>query len=100
VHIERYMSHAIKEKNNLYKQRIEPPNVLCEELVLRAIELKVPPMLFFSHMKELHGSYLVPMGRLTPASIESMPGASAYYLELTKLPLSTKQITHYLDMID
>jgi len=100
VHIERYMSHAIKEKNNLYKQRIEPPNVLCEELVLRAIELKVPPMLFFSHMKELHGSYLVPMGRLTPASIESMPGASAYYLELTKLPLSTKQITHYLNMID
>ena len=92
VHIERYMSHAIKEKNNLYRQRIEPPNVLCEELVLRAI--------FFSHMKELHGNYLVPMGKLTPSSIESMPGASTYYLELTKLPLSTKQMTHYLDMID
>lgn len=100
VHIERYMSHAIKEKNNLYRQRIEPPNVLCEELVLRAIELKVPLMLFFSHMKELHGNYLVPMGKLTPGSIESMPGASTYYLELTKLPLSTKQMTHYLDMID
>jgi hypothetical protein len=100
VHIERYMSHAIKEKNNLYRQRIEPPNVLCEELVLRAIELKVPLMLFFSHMKELHGNYLVPMGKLTPSSIESMPGASSYYLELTKLPLSTKQMTHYLDMID
>ena len=100
VHIERYMSHAIKEKNNLYRQHIESPNVLCEELVLRAIELKVPPMLFFTHMKELHGNYLVPMGKLTPGSIEGMPGASIYYLELTKLPLSTKQMTHYLDMIN
>lgn len=100
VHIERYMSHAIKEKNNLYRQHIEPPNVLCEELVLRAIELKVPPMLFFAHMKELHSNYLVPMGKLTPVSVERMPGASIYYLELTKLPLSTKQMTHYLDMID
>lgn len=99
VHIERYMSHAIKEKNNLYKQNIESPNVLCEELVLRAVELKVPPMLFFTHMKELHGNYLVPMGKLTPDSIERMPGANAYYLELTKLPLSTKQMTQYLDMI-
>jgi hypothetical protein len=94
------MSHAIKEKNNLHRQRIESPNVLCEKLVLRAVELKVPPMLFFTHMKELHGNYLVPMGKLTPNSIKSTPGASTYYLELTKLPLSTKQMTHFLDMIN
>ena len=100
VHIERFMSHAIKEKNNLYKQPIESPNILCEKLVLRAIELKAPPMLFFTHMKELHENYLVPMGKLTPASIKSLPGASVYYLELTKLPLSTKQMTAYLDMIN
>ena len=99
VHIERCMSHAIKEKNNLYKQHIESPNVLCEKLVLRAVELKVPPVLFFTHMKELHGNCLVPMGKLTPASIQSLPGASVYYLELTKLPLSTKQMTRYLDMV-
>jgi hypothetical protein len=100
VQIERYMSHALKEKHNLYKHQIESPNVLCEELVMRAIEVKVPPMLFFKHMKELHEHYLIPMGKLTPASIESMPGASIYYLELTKLPLSTKQMTRYLDMIN
>ena len=100
VHIERYMSHAIKEKNNLYKQHIELPNVLCEKLVLRAVELKVPVMLFITHMKELHGNYLVPMGKLTPVSIKSLPGAGIYYLELTKLPLSTKQMAHYLDMIN
>jgi hypothetical protein len=51
-------------------------------------------------MKELHTNYMVPMGKLTPASIESLPGASVYYLELTKLPLSTKQMTRYLDMIN
>jgi len=100
VHIERYMSHAIKEKNNLYKKRIESPNSLCEKLVLRAVELKVPPILFFTHMKELHRDYLVPMGKLTPASIQSLPGGGVYYIELTKLPLSTKQMTHYLDMIN
>lgn len=100
VHIERYMSHALKEKNNLYKLQIESPNVLCEELVIRAAELRVPPMLFFIHMKELHEMYLVPMGKLTPSSVESLPGASVYYLELTKLPLSTKQMTRYLDMIN
>jgi hypothetical protein len=100
VHIERYMSHAIKEKNNLYKLQIESPNSLCEELVIRAVELRVPPMLFFTHMKELHENYLVPMGKLAPASIESLPGASVYYLELTKLPLSTKQMSRYLDMIN
>jgi hypothetical protein len=100
VHIERYMSRAMKEKNDLYKLQIESPNVLCEELVVRAVELRVPPTLFFTHMKELHENYMVPMGKLTPASIESMPGASTYYLELTKLPLSTKQMTRYLDMIN
>jgi hypothetical protein len=100
VHIERYMSHAIQEKNNLYKLQIESPNVLCEELVIRAVELKVPPMLFFTHMKELHESFMVPMGKLTPVSINSLPGASVYYLELTKLPLSTKQMSRYLDMIN
>jgi hypothetical protein len=100
VHIERYMSHAIKEKNNLYKLQIESPNSLCEELVIRAVELRVPPMLFFTHMKELHENYLVPMGKLAPASIGSLPGASVYYLELTKLPLSTKQMSRYLDMIN
>ena len=93
------MSHALNEKNNLFKQHIESPNILCEKLVLRAVELKVPPVLFFTHMKELHGNCLVPMGKLTPASIQSLPGASVYYLELTKLPLSTKEMTHYLDMV-
>ena len=57
-------------------------------------------MLFFTHLKELHENYLVPMGKLTPASIEGLPGAGVYYLELTKLPLSTKQMTRYLDMIN
>jgi hypothetical protein len=70
---------------------------LCEELVLRASELKVPATLFFSHMKELWGDYLIPMGKLTPNSIQSMAGANSYYLELTKLPVSTKQMTHFLD---
>jgi hypothetical protein len=92
--------NADKLKNDLYKLQIESPNILCEELVIRAVELRVPPMLFFTHLKELHENYLVPMGKLTPASIEDLPGASVYYLELTKLPLSTKQMTRYLDMIN
>jgi hypothetical protein len=97
VHIERFITHAIQERKNLHNYRLETPQVLCGELVLRAIELKVPPMLFFSHMKELYEDYLVPMGKLTPKSIQSMSGASVYYLELTKLPISTKQMTQFLD---
>lgn len=97
VHIERFIGHAIEERKNLYKYKIESPQVLCEELVLRAIELNVPATLFFSHMKELWGDYLIPMGKLTPNSIQSMAGSNSYYLELTKLPVSTKQMTHFLD---
>lgn len=98
THIEQFLTHAIKEKKILYEYRLESPQILCEELVQRAVELKVPPVLFFKHMKELHSEYLVPMGKLTPRSIESMPGASPYYLELIKLPLSTKQMTQFLDI--
>lgn len=96
-HVERHIKHAIAEKNNLQQYQLESPQVLCEELVMRAVELKITPMLFFKHMKELWGHHLIPMGKLTPASINSIPGASFYYLELIKLPISTKEMTIFLD---
>ena len=97
-HVERHLKHAIEEKVALQQYHLESPQVLCEELVIRAVELKIPHMLFFKHMKELWGHYLIPMGKLTPASINYLPGASLYYLELTKLPISTKEMTAFLDM--
>ena len=98
VHIERYIRDALQERKDLYKYQIVAPQALCEQLVLRAVELKVHPKLFFKHMRELFGDHLVPMGKLTPKSIQSMPGAVTYYLELVKLPLSAKQMTNFIDM--
>ena len=44
--VARYQDHAHLEKDRLYTQRIVSPNQLCEQLVGRAIDLKINPARF------------------------------------------------------
>jgi len=94
--IERYKGHVEAEKDNLYKYHVEPPNKLCEELVMRAVELKVPAPLFLFHMRELWQKDIVPVGKLTPASIKNMAGAEKYYQELMSIPTSKDAIYRFM----
>lgn len=96
-HVEKYRGHVEKEKKNLYKYHVEPANQLCEELVKRAVELKVPSQLFLFHMRELWKNNIIPVGRLTPKTILSIKGSAQYYQELLNIPASNDEVFKFLE---
>ena len=96
-HVEQYEKRAQSEIPHLYHLRIEEPNILCQQLVERAVELKVPTLLFGLHMRSLWGGYLVPVGRLAPKSIERIPGSAGYYAELSNLPASKDDMQRFME---
>jgi hypothetical protein len=99
-HVEQFEKRAKSEIAHLYHLRIEEPNTLCQELVERAVELKVPASHFGLHMRSLWGSYLVPVGRLTPKGVERIPGSAAYYAELVNLPASKEDMERFMQKTD
>lgn len=96
-HVEQFEKRAQSEIPHLYHLRIEEANTLCQHLVERAVELKVPASHFGLHMRSLWGSYLVPVGRLTPKSIERIPGSAVYYAELSNLPSSKEDMQRFME---
>ena len=97
-HVERLMSQVHAEKNMLYKYQIEFPNVLCEQIIRRAVEVKAPISLFTHHMRDLWMIYLVPVGKLTPNTLNKIPGAESYIAALLNLPTTKEQINKYLEL--
>lgn len=95
-HVERYEKKAKSERPHLYKMHVEEPRILCEHLTERAIELKVPVSAFSMHMRYLWQEYLVPVGRLTPASLDHLPGSSLYAAELKNLPVSKEDVQIFI----
>jgi hypothetical protein len=80
----------------LYRYHIEAPTVLCQQLVGRALELKVPNLLFFSHMRALWQNYLIPAGKLTP-NLAKIANSSEYENELKQVPTSMSDVTRFLE---
>jgi hypothetical protein len=48
------------------------------------------------HMRQLWQEYLVPIGRLTPKSIERLPGSSSYYTDLIGFPVSQEEMQLFI----
>lgn len=96
-HVEQYEKRARSEVPHIYHLGIEDPNILCQQLVERAVELKVPTSLFALHMRSLWGGYLVPVGRLTPKSIERISGSAVYCAELNNLPSSKDDMQRFME---
>ena len=96
-HVEQYEKRAESEIPHLYHLRIEEPGTLCQHLVERAVEMKVPATVFGMHMRVLWRGYLVPVGRITPKSVESIPGSAAYYAELVNLPASKEDMQRFME---
>jgi hypothetical protein len=80
----------------LYELKIEAPMVLCQQLVIRAVELKVHNLLFFSHMHSLWNDYLVPSGKLTP-NLAKIANSGEYEAQLKQIPTSAAQISIFLE---
>lgn len=97
-YVEKYKSHVHAEKVNLCKYHIEPANKLCEELVKRAVELKIPTQMFTLHMRELWRHNIVPVGRLTPKTILGIQGSDKYYQELLDIPISQEEVFIFMDL--
>jgi hypothetical protein len=95
-HVERYEKRAKSERPHLFEMHVEEPRILCEHLTERAVELKVPISAFSMHMRYLWQEYLVPVGRLTPASVDRLPGSSLYVTELKNLPVSQEDMQIFM----
>ena len=95
-HVERYEKRAKSERPHLFEMHVEEPRILCERLTERAIELKVPIGAFSMHMRYLWQEYLVPVGRLAPASVDRLPGSSLYATELKNLPVSQEDMQIFM----
>ena len=96
-HVEQYEKRAESEIPHLYHLRIEEPSTLCQHLVERAVEMKVPATVFGMHMRVLWRGYLVPVGRITPKNIQSIPGSAVYYAELSNLPASKEDVQRFME---
>jgi hypothetical protein len=48
-------------------------------------------------MRSLWGGYLVPVGRLTPKSIERISGSAVYCAELNNLPSSKDDMQRFME---
>ncbi len=77
--IAQYHDHAQLEKEHLHRLRILTPNLLCEQLVMRAIDLQINPTRFERHMRSLWELLLIPIGKLTPRNLGERAGAGTYY---------------------
>jgi hypothetical protein len=96
-HVEQYEKRAQSEIPHIYHLHIEEPNALCQQLVERAVEMKVPATVFGMHMRVLWRDYLVPVGRLAPKSIERVPGSAVYCAELSNLPASKEDMQRFME---
>lgn len=96
-HVEQHQKFIPSEKIHLQDYRLETPENLCEQLVLRAVELQIPLLRFQNHLKELWDLQLVPVGQLTPASVKRIAGAQAYIAELEQMRLTQVQIQYFMD---
>ena len=96
-HVEQHQKFIPSEKIHLQDYRLETPENLCEQLVLRAVELQIPLLRFQNHLKELWDLQLVPVGQLTPGSVKRIAGAQTYIAELEQMRLTQVQIAHFLD---
>ena len=96
-HVEKHEGYAQKEKEHLSSYRIETPEVLCEQLVQRAVELNIPVLRFQNHVQEMWNLMLIPVGQLTPASVKRIPGADAYVSELQGIRLTQAQMHYFLE---
>lgn len=95
-HVERYEKKALSERPHIHELHIENPSTLCAQLTERATELKLPLGAYTMHMRYLWQEYLVPVGRLAPASVERLPGASLYAAELKNLPTSQEDMQTFM----
>lgn len=95
-HVERYEKKAKAERPHIYELQIENPSTLCLQLTERATELKLPVSTYSMHMRYLWQEYLVPVGRLTPTSVDRLPGASLYAGELKNLPTSQSDMQTFM----
>lgn len=80
----------------LYEYKIEVPITLCQQLVVRATELKFHNLLFFSHMRTLWDYYLIPAGKLTP-NLSKIANSAEYDNQLKQIPTSAVQISIFLE---
>ena len=96
-HVEKHDSFAQIEKEHLSSYRIETPEVLCEQLVQRAVELNIPVLRFQNHIQEMWNLMLIPVGQLTPGSVQQIAGADAYVNELRAIRLNQAQIHYFLE---
>jgi len=96
-HVEQHQKFIPSEKIHLQDYRLETPENLCEQLVLRAVELQIPLLRFQNHLKELWDLQLVPVGQLTPASVKRIAGAQTYIAELEQMRLTQVQIQYFMD---
>ena len=83
--VARYQDHAHLEQDRLHTQRIISPNQLCEQLVGRAIDLKINPARFERHMRALWVLLLVPIGKFAPRTLGQRGGAGVFYGTLTAM---------------
>ncbi len=96
-HVEQHQKFIPSEKIHLQDYRLETPENLCEQLVLRAVELQIPLLRFQNHLKELWDLQLVPVGQLTHASVKRIAGAQTYIAELEQMRLTQVQIQYFMD---
>jgi len=96
-HVEQHAGLAQEEKHHLNKYRIEVPEALCDQLVQRAVELQVPQLRFQNHIKELSDLLIVPVGQLTPGSVNRIAHAEVYIAELTKMRLTQAQMKFFIE---
>jgi hypothetical protein len=47
-------------------------------------------------MRSLWLEYLIPVGRLTPGSVERLPGSNLYVAELKNLPVSQEDMQTFM----
>jgi len=95
-HIETHEKFIPGEKMYLQEYRLETPENLCEQLVLRAVELKIPILRFQNHAKELSGLYLIPVGQLMPSVVKRIAGGDPYVTELEQMRLTQAQMAIFL----
>jgi len=95
--VELRKAKALEVLPSLYQYRLEVPMALCQQLVSRAVELKIHNLLFFSHMRALWQYYLIPAGKLTP-NLSKIANSSEYDIQLKQVPTSMSDIARFLEM--
>ena len=97
--VARYQDHAHFEKDRLHTQQIIFPNQLCEQLVGRAIDLKINPVRFERHMRALWVLLLVPIGKLAPRTLGARVGTGVFYGTLTAMTFLAIEQERFLNSL-